>query len=162
MAAGRQINLKAFTGTPTDYSARENWLARPEHPDKPVDLLFLYPSSCRDIKAGGICAVNNRSMVKGARHSFSVQATAFEPVANLYASFWRQVNAMQLTKMSFEEVDQAECAEPRTDVFAALDYYFEHLNQGRPYFLAGHYQALKDKAEGFSFCWQATSQSLLP
>ena len=42
--------------------------------------------------------------------------------------------------MSFEEVDAAEWAEPRTDVYAALDYYFEHLNQGRPFFLAGHSQ----------------------
>ena len=132
--------MNAFTGTPTDYSRREHWLARPGQPDQPVDLLFLYPSSCRDIKAGKICAVDNRSMVRGARRSFSVQATAFETVANLYAPFWRQVNAMKLTKMSFEEVDQAEWAEPRTDVFAALDYYFEHLNQGRPYFLAGHSQ----------------------
>lgn len=42
--------------------------------------------------------------------------------------------------MSFEEVDDAEWAEPRTDVYAALDYYFENLNDGRPYFLAGHSQ----------------------
>ena len=132
--------MKAFTGTPTDYSGKGNWLARPDHPEKPVDLLFLYPSSCRDIRAGVICAADNRSMAKGARRSFSVQATAFEPAANLFAPFWRQVNAMKLTKMSFEEVDRAEWAEPRTDVFAALDYYFEHLNQGRPYFLAGHSQ----------------------
>ena len=132
--------MKPFTGKPTDYSGREHWLARPDHPDKPVDLLFLYPSSCRDPKAGIICPVDSRSMARWARLSFSMQATAFEPVANLYAPFWRQVNAAKLSKMSFEEVDQAEWAEPRTDVFAALDYYFEHLNQGRPYFLAGHSQ----------------------
>ena len=70
----------------------------------------------------------------------SHQAAAFEPIANIYAPLWRQVNAMKLSKMSFEEVDRAEWAEPRTDVYAALDYYFEHLNQGRPYFLAGHSQ----------------------
>ena len=132
--------MKPFTGKPTDYSGREHWLARPDHPDKPVDLLFLYPSSCRDPKAGIICPVDSRSMARWARLSFSIQATAFEPVANLYAPFWRQVNATKLSKMSFEEVDQAEWAEPRTDVFAALDYYVEHLNRGRPYFLAGHSQ----------------------
>jgi hypothetical protein len=47
-------------------------------------------------------------MARWARLSFSIQATAFEPVANLYAPFWRQVNATKLSKMSFEEVDQAE------------------------------------------------------
>ena len=143
--------MKAFTGTPTDYSGTENWLARPEHPDKPADLLFLYPSSCRDIRAGVICEVNNRSMLKGARRSFALQATAFEPVANLFAPFWRQINAMKLTKLSFEEVDRAEWAEPRTDVFAALDWYFEHLNQGRPYFLAGH-------SQGSRMCYMVLSE----
>ena len=143
--------MKPFTGKPTDYSGREHWLARPDHPDKPVDLLFLYPSSCRDPKAGIICPVDSRSMARWARLSFSMQATAFEPVANLYAPFWRQVNAMKLTKLSFEEVDRAEWAEPRTDVFAALDWYFEHLNQGRPYFLAGH-------SQGSRMCYMVLSE----
>ena len=58
----------------------------------------------------------------------------------MFAPYWRQVNGTKLSKMSFEEVDQAEWSEPRTDVYAALDYYFENLNQGRPYFLAGHSQ----------------------
>ena len=132
--------MKAFTGIPSDYSGMENWLARPDHPGKPVDLLFLYPSSCRDVKADVICEVDNRSMARWARRSFSLQASAFEPVANLFAPFWRQVNGMKLSKMTFEEIDRAEWAEPRTDVYAALDEYFEHLNQGRPYFLAGHSQ----------------------
>lgn len=90
--------------------------------------------------AGTICKNNNRSMKLGAKRNASQQASAFEPVSNFFAPFWRQVNAMKLSSMSFEEVDEAEWAEPRTDVYAALDYYFENLNQGRPYFLAGHSQ----------------------
>ena len=132
--------MKPFVGTPTDYSKRVCWLALPENPDKPVDLVFLYPSSCIDPKAGVICAVDNESMVKTARRNFAQQASAFEPVANMFAPFWRQVNSTKLPSMSFEDIDAAEWAEPRTDVYAALDYYFENLNQGRPYFLAGHSQ----------------------
>lgn len=132
--------MKPLTGTPTDYSKKEHWLAQPENPDKAVDLVFLYPSSCRDENAGTVCAVDNESMVKEAKRVFTQEATAFEPFANLYAPFWRQVNGGLLHKMSFEEVDAAEWAEPRTDVYAALDYYFENLNQGRPFFLAGHSQ----------------------
>jgi hypothetical protein len=132
--------MKPFTGTAPDYSKKELWLARPDQPDKDVDLIYLYPSSCRDKKAGVICTVDNKNMCKGAKRNFSQQATAFEPVANIFAPFWRQVNALKLSSMSFEEVDRAEWAEPRTDVYAALDYYFENLNQGRPYFLAGHSQ----------------------
>ncbi len=132
--------MKEFTGTPTDYSQKENWLARPEDPDRAVDLVFLYPSSCNDRRAGVICGIDNKSMRRGAGFNFSHQATAFAPVANIFSPFWRQVNASKLSSMSFDEVDRAEWAEPRTDVYAALDYYFEHLNQGRPYFLAGHSQ----------------------
>ena len=142
---------KPFIGNAPDYSERKHWLARPDNPEKPVDLIFLYPSSCNDSKADVICAIDNKSMVKGAARNLSQQAAAFEPVANIFAPFWRQVNATKLPKMSFEEVDAAEWAEPRTDVYAALDYYFENLNQGRPYFLAGH-------SQGSRLCFMVLSE----
>ena len=143
--------MRPFTGTPTDYSVRENWLAQPDHPDKAADLLYLYPSSCMDRRAGVICAADNRSMRKGAARNFSQQAAAFEPAANLFAPFWRQVSAAKLPEMSYEEVDRAEWAEPRTDVYAALDWYFENLNRGRPYFLAGH-------SQGSRLCYMVLSE----
>ena len=131
---------KPLIGNAPDYSRKENWLSLPEKADKPVDLIYLYPSSCNDPESDVICAIDDRSMIEGAKRNFAQQATAFEPVANLFAPYWRQVNGMKLQMMSFEEVDAAEWAEPRTDVYAALDYYFEHLNRGRPFFLAGHSQ----------------------
>ena len=131
---------KPFIGTAPDYSRAENWLNLPERVDKAVDLIFLYPSSCNDPKSNVICEIDDPSMIEGAKRYFAQEASAFEPVANLYAPYWRQVNGVKLPMMSFEEVDAAEWAEPRTDVYAALDYYFEHLNQGRPFFFAGHSQ----------------------
>ncbi len=131
---------REFVGTATDYSNKENWLALPEDPDKDVDLIYLYPSSCEDPEADIICNVDNEIMRQVAGRNMAQQANAFEPVANIFAPYWRQVNALKLPMMSFEEVDNAEWAEPRTDVYAALDYYFENLNGGRPYFIAGHSQ----------------------
>ena len=131
---------KPFAGTASDYSKKRNWLSLPKTNDKAADLVYLYPSSCEDPLADTICSIDNVIMRITAKRNFAQQASAFEPVANLYAPYWRQVNGTKLSKMSFEEVDQAEWAEPRTDVYAALDYYFENLNQGRPYFLAGHSQ----------------------
>lgn len=142
---------KAFVGTPTDYSKREHWLSRPDDPTKLVDLVYLYPSSCRDFRAGVICAVDNRSMVKNARRNLAQQASVFGPFTNVFAPLWRQVNATKLPELSFEEVDAAEWAEPRTDVYAALDYYFEELNDGRPYFLAGH-------SQGSRMCYMVLSE----
>lgn len=138
-------------GMPTDYSLRKHWLAQPAKPDKPVDVIYLYPSSCLDRKAGLICAIDNRRMRKRAKQNLSQQAFAFEPVANIYAPLWRQVNALRLPEMSYEEVNRAEWAEPWTDVYAALNYYFEHLNQGRPYFLAGH-------SQGSRLCFMVLSE----
>lgn len=143
--------MKPFVGTPADYSRRQCWLAQPEHPDKPVDLIYLYPSSCFDRRADVICELDNESMTRTARRNFSQQAAAFEPVANLFAPFWRQVNALRLPEMTYEEVDHAEWSEPRTDVYAALDYYFTNLNQGRPYFLAGH-------SQGSRLCYMILSE----
>ena len=143
--------MRPLKGIPTDYSKKEFWLSLPDRTDKPADVIFLYPSSCFDRKAGAICAVDNRSMVWGARRNFAQQATVFQPFANLFAPFWRQVNAVKLSEMSFEEVNQAEWNEPRTDVYAALDYYFENLNQGRPFFLAGH-------SQGSRLCYIALSE----
>ena len=131
---------REFVGTAPDYSDKKLWLAMPESPDMPVDVIYLYPSSCHDPEAGDICAIDDPSMMETAGINFAHQAAVFEPLANIYAPYWRQVNAEKLPLMSFEEVSENEWAEPRTDVYAALDYYFENLNDGRPYFLAGHSQ----------------------
>ena len=143
--------MKPFKGVPTDYSQKKNWLALPDRPDKTADLVYLYPSACFDFRAGEICTADNRSMRRGAKRSLSQQASAFAPLANVFAPFWRQVNATKLPGMSFEDVDRAEWAEPRTDIYAAMDYYFERLNRGRPYFLASH-------SQGSRLCYMLLSE----
>ena len=132
--------MKPMVGTPSDYAKSENWLARPDAPNKGVDVFYLYPSSCFDPKAPTISPIDNKIMRLTAKNIIAQQASAFDHCANIFAPFWRQVSAVKLSSMSFEEVDAAEWAEPRSDVYAALDYYFEHLNGGRPFFLAGHSQ----------------------
>lgn len=143
--------IKSFVGTASDYSRKENWLSLPENPDKAVDLIYLYPSSCHDPEADTICTVDNPSMIESANRIFAQQATAFEPVSNIFAPYWRQVNGVRLPMMRFDEVHDAEWAEPRTDVYAALDYYFENLNNGRPFFLAGH-------SQGSNLCYVVLSE----
>ena len=49
--------MKAFTGTPVDYSRKKYWLAQPDHPDKSADLIYLYPSSCFDPFSDVICGM---------------------------------------------------------------------------------------------------------
>ena len=68
------------------------------------------------------------------------QATVFEPSANIYAPYYRQMDAAYVLSISEEERNRIASREPKADVFAALDYYFENYNHGRPYILAGHSQ----------------------
>ena len=79
----RGLDMKPFTGTPTDYSIKKNWLALPEITDKSADLIFLYPSSCHDKKAGVICPVDNKSMKRSAKHNFAQQMRSLIPNAEL-------------------------------------------------------------------------------
>ena len=64
----------------------------------------------------------------------------FEDITNLYEPFYRQSNLCALTGMTPEEIMEFQSHEQRTDIYAALDYFFEHYNQGRPFILAGHSQ----------------------
>ena len=34
-------NMKPFTGIPTDYSQKKNWLALPDKPDKTIELVYV-------------------------------------------------------------------------------------------------------------------------
>ena len=51
-----------------------------------------------------------------------------------------QVNMAAASRMNGAELTAAFNSLPKQDVFAALDYYFENLNDGRPFILAGHSQ----------------------
>lgn len=131
---------KPFVGVAPDYSKPELWLALPGQADMPADVIYLYPSACMDPASPVICPIDNPSMVQGAKDYLAQSGAVFEDVGNIFAPYWRQVNGALLGGMSFEQVDEAEWAEPRTDVYAALDYYFENLNDGRPWMIAGHSQ----------------------
>ena len=55
---------REFVGTAPDYSDKKLWLAMPESPDMPVDVIYLYPSSCTDPKSDIICAIDDQSMIR--------------------------------------------------------------------------------------------------
>ncbi len=119
---------RPLVGTPSDYSNPANWLALPSETPLDVDVVYLIPSACMDPEAGKVCAVDDPAMRGMGAAYFNQQATCFEGVGNIFAPWWRQVNAALLPSMSYEEVDDLEFAGPRTDVYAALDYFFENLN----------------------------------
>lgn len=126
----------------TDYSISGNWLTADRSMSKPVDIFYLYPTAYqRGEGEGNYCAVDNASMIKGANGAFNRQATAFLPVGNIYAPYYRQADAAYvLTMPSFADQDEAIRAVPAADGLAAFHYYLENFNNGRPFILAGHSQ----------------------
>ena len=124
-----------------DYSDPENWLELPENPDKPVDAIYIYPTVYGTIEDVGddIADIDDTTMRILAIYSAVSQAGVFEESCNVYAPFYRQFTVGRLLDMIENSPESLYyCASQ--DIYNMLDYYFENLNEGRPFILAGHSQ----------------------
>ncbi|MBE3142900.1 MAG: DUF3089 domain-containing protein [Planctomycetes bacterium] len=132
----------------TDYSKPEHWLSLPTTNDKPVDVFYLYPTAWQKVNKDdpNISEIDNPTMLAGAKSYLAMQATVFEPTGNIYAPYYRQVDAGYKFTLSSADQDKIERGIPRADVFAAFDFYIKHYNNGRPYILAGHSQGANELA----------------
>ena len=134
--------IAPLTGTPSDYSDPDNWASLPQEPDKKADTVYLYAtayiSSAKD--APEIVPIEDETMRKGALGNVELNCGVFSDSTNVYVPFYRQSNLSAIAGLSGDELLAFQMREQRTDVYAALDYYFEHYNNGRPFILAGHSQ----------------------
>ncbi|MDF2942611.1 MAG: hypothetical protein K0S01_1469 [Herbinix sp.] len=128
--------------TATDYSNKKHWLSLPVSGEKEVDIFYLYPTVWQKAEVGepNICEIDNTSMLIGAKSAFENQATAFETVGNIFAPYYRQVDATYCLSLPVEEHEKIIGGTPSSDVIAAFDYYIKNYNNGRPFILAGHSQ----------------------
>lgn len=135
------FEITDLAGTPSDYSSRENWMRIPEITHE-VDTIYLYPTCYLDDSenAKPICDIDNQQMRDRARDVYENQGTVYEESTNVFAPFYRQSNIYQVIDFNHKELEEYQEQEQRTDIYAALDYYFEHYNDGRPFILAGHSQ----------------------
>lgn len=131
----------ALIGTAVDYSGTENWLALPDG-EKPVDTFYIYPTVFGDTENGpaDTFPIDDENMRAGAQRYYEEQATVFEASTNVYAPYYRQTLLDTFSKQPLEKVEEYQSQEQRTDLYAALDYYFENYNNGRPFIIAGHSQ----------------------
>ena len=128
----------ATTPQSPDYNKASSWVFQASTPDKPVDVFYIYPTIYGDASPANM-DINNASLRKTAEHLMDAQAGAYSKAANLFAPYYRQ--------MSFAKLDpQADMFQNKyfklgySDASRAFKYYLEHLNQGRPFILAGHSQ----------------------
>ncbi len=124
----------------TDYSQLNHWLSIPVV-TKAVDVFYLYPTAWqRGDNEPYICEIDNPSMLAGSASVFTRTATAFEPIANIYAPYYRQADAAYALTLPLPAHDALIAGIPTLDAVAAFDYYIKHFNHGRPFILAGHSQ----------------------
>ena len=124
-----------------DYSDKNNWLRQPEI-TKDVDCFYVYPTEYSDESEGApvFANINDKSLRELWEEVYQMQATAYEESTNVFAPYYRQCNMAALATLSPEERNATLASTPKEDIFAALDYYFENLNNGRPFILASHSQ----------------------
>jgi len=128
--------------TPTDYSQPANWLQVQRAPRWKVDVFYVYPTAYTRTDASQpiFCPVDDPGMVQGAQAAYTRQAWAFRTFANIYAPYYRQIDATYQLPLSPAEQEANIEGPPSVDVFAAFKYYLKHYNHGRPFILAGHSQ----------------------
>jgi pimeloyl-ACP methyl ester carboxylesterase len=128
---------------PTDYSDPDNWLAIGSSGGLGADVFFLYPTSWRANGDYPIASIDNAEMRGWADYYLKTRTSAFETAGNIYAPFYRQLDAAFLLSRSVQSPAEAIGllgGVTLTDVNAAFEYYIKHYNKGKPFIIAAHSQ----------------------
>ena len=136
-----------------DYTNLDSWAAHPDKEskvnltpkqvtpgalNKEVDVFFIHPTTYfgkenwnADIHLSGPKELIDELVIPG-------QASAFAPFANVFAPRYRQATFYSFWDGASNSRQALQVA--YDDIATAFQYYMEHLNQGRPFFLASHSQ----------------------
>ncbi|MBE6440962.1 MAG: DUF3089 domain-containing protein [Desulfovibrio desulfuricans] len=148
------ISLMDCAGTPAeassagnapDYSKASCWHKLPKI-TKDADTFYIYSTVYVDssFKEGApdYATLNNAEMLLGVQEEYVTNASVFENSTNLFMPYYRQAGMRYAGEVSKKtgNLDAALSGISYADITAALDYYFTHCNQGRPFIIAGHSQ----------------------
>ena len=128
-----------------NYSQKDSWFKIPEI-TKDVDTFFIHPTEY--LAAGedepDYAPIDNAEMLDGVRNvDYPFMASVYEDSTNLFMPYYRQGSMrvmIRAWKKTGDVRNALKDASPYADITAALDYYFENCNQGRPFILAAHSQ----------------------
>ena len=130
-------------GEAPDYSKKECWYQIPEI-TKDVDTFFVYPTEYMASNEGDpdYAPLDNAEMLEGVKTNYPILASVYEDSTNVFMPYYRQAGMMFAAEEAKKSGDPrtAFATVPYADITAALDYYFENYNNGRPFIIAGHSQ----------------------
>ncbi|MBR3557661.1 MAG: DUF3089 domain-containing protein [Bacteroidales bacterium] len=130
---------------PLDYSNKANWYQIPQI-TKDVDTFYVYATEyilgSFEEGAPDFATIDNVEMREGVKVEYRDHASAFAEATNVFLPYYRQ-SGLKYAGEIFNKTGSADGAfmgMPIGDITAALDYYFENCNGGRPFIIAGHSQ----------------------
>ena len=132
-------------GAAPDYSQKSCWYKIPDI-TKDVDTFYVYATEyimgSLEKGAPNYAALDNAEMLAGVPVEYALHATTFEDSTNVFVPYYRQ-SGLQYAGEVFKKtgnIDAAISGMCYDDITAALDYYFENYNEGRPFIISGHSQ----------------------
>ncbi|QYZ78893.1 DUF3089 domain-containing protein [Methanofollis formosanus] len=124
-------------GQDPNYADSYYWLSLPSA-EKAVDVFYVYPTVSSN--ATGFMDVTGDEERALAQGIFTAQASVYEPHANVFAPYYRQMSTQVKMDEGSLATDTKEFKRGAADVQEAFDYYIANLNDGRPFIIAGHSQ----------------------
>ena len=126
-----------------DYSRKANWFRIPEI-TKDVDTFYIYSTIFMGANEGDpdYATLDTKEMLDGIGIEHAIKSSVFEESTNLFIPLYRQSSMKHAAEVFQKDgiIEAALTGIPYGDITAALDYYFENYNQGRPFVIAGHSQ----------------------
>jgi len=127
----------------TDYSQKSSWYKIPEI-TKEFDTFYIYSTMFMGANEGDAdyATLDNKEVLDNIWIEHAIKSSVFEESTNLFIPYYRQSSMKHAAEVFQKEgtIDAALAGIPYTDITAALDYYFENYNDGRPFVIAGHSQ----------------------
>ena len=138
---------KPVTETPKadapDYSQKSCWYKMPEI-TKEFDTFYIYSTIFMGANEGDpdYATLDNKEMLAGINVEHAIKSSVFEESTNLFIPLYRQSSMKHAAEVFQKDgiIEAALTGIPYDDITAALDYYFENYNNGRPFVIAGHSQ----------------------
>ena len=133
--------IEKYQQSQADYANPDNWLIAESDGQQDADVIYFYPSNYTPAAGEpSIGDIDNAGMRQGAQDIYQRQATAFKTSCNIFALYYRQVDATFCLNLTTEQEWSLIRYQASQDLSRALDYYFKHWNNGKPFILAGHSQ----------------------
>lgn len=126
-----------------DYSNKSNWYKIPEI-TKEYDTFYIYSTVYFGANEGDpdYATLDNAEMLDGLVVEHAIKSSVFEESTNLFIPLYHQSGMKHAADAFVKDgtIEAALTGTPYGNICDALDYYFEHFNNGRPFIIAGHSQ----------------------